>query len=304
MATPTLTGPARRPAPLDRSTPTVVGHRTTIGGRVADVAGWVVLILVTVAFLLPFYLLIRNGLATTREVTSPAWTVFPKDLQWSNVTALFTDSDIPMLSSLKNSAVVAVLTTLGTLLVCSLAGYALARIPYRFSNAIFYAVLATLMIPAAVTFVPSFVIVSWLGWVWTTAASSSRGCSAGSPCSSSVSTSSPSPRSWRRRPASTGSATSAAFWRIVVPNSGTFIAAIAVITFIASWNAFLWPLVVAQDQALWTVQVTLSTFVTAQTINLHELFLAATVSIPPLVFVFVFLQRYLVQGVAETGIKG
>ncbi|MGG6708065.1 UNVERIFIED_CONTAM: carbohydrate ABC transporter permease, partial [Salmonella enterica subsp. enterica serovar Weltevreden] len=82
-----------------------------------------------------------------------------------NVTALFTDSDIPMLSSLKNSAVVAVLTTLGTLLVCSLAAYALARIPDRFSNAIFYAVLAALMLPAAVTFVPSFVIVSWLGWV-------------------------------------------------------------------------------------------------------------------------------------------
>ena len=55
---------------------------------------------------------------------------------------------------------------------------------------------------------------------------------------------------------------------------------------------------------MWTVQVALSTFLTAQTINLHELFLAAAVSIAPLVLVFVFLPRYLVQGVAETGIKG
>ena len=95
-----------------------------------------------------------------------------------------------------------------------------------------------------------------------------------------------------------------AYWRVVVPNSGAFFAAIAVITFIASWNAFLWPLVIGQDSSKWTVQVALSTFLTAQTINLHELFLAAGVSILPLVLVFVFLQRYLVQGVAETGIKG
>ncbi len=59
-----------------------------------------------------------------------------------------------------------------------------------------------------------------------------------------------------------------------------------------------------EDSSMWTVQVALSTFLTAQTINLHELFLAAAVSIAPLVLVFVFLQRYLVQGVAETGIKG
>jgi multiple sugar transport system permease protein len=95
-----------------------------------------------------------------------------------------------------------------------------------------------------------------------------------------------------------------AFWRIVVPNSGAFFSAIAVITFINNWNQFLWPLVIGQDSSKWTVQVALSTFLTAQTINLHELFLAAAVSIAPLVLVFVILQRYLVQGVAETGIKG
>ena len=76
------------------------------------------------------------------------------------------------------------------------------------------------------------------------------------------------------------------------------------ITFITNWNAFLWPLVIGQDQSSWTVQVALSTFTTAQTVNIHELFLAATVSILPLVLVFLFLQRYLVEGVAHTGIKG
>jgi multiple sugar transport system permease protein len=63
-------------------------------------------------------------------------------------------------------------------------------------------------------------------------------------------------------------------------------------------------LVIAQDQDSWTVQVALSTFLTAQSINVHELFLAAAVSITPLVIVFVAMQRWLVRGVAETGIKG
>lgn len=76
------------------------------------------------------------------------------------------------------------------------------------------------------------------------------------------------------------------------------------ITVIASWNQLLWPLVVGQDSSMWTMQVSLSTLLTAQTINLHQLFMAALISIVPLVLVFVFLQRCLVRGVAETGIKG
>jgi multiple sugar transport system permease protein len=95
-----------------------------------------------------------------------------------------------------------------------------------------------------------------------------------------------------------------AYWRIVVPNSLNFFSAMAVITFIANWNAFLWPLVIGQDQSSWTVQVALSAFITGQGVQLHELFIASAVSILPLVFVFAFLQRWLVQGVAQTGIKG
>jgi multiple sugar transport system permease protein len=91
---------------------------------------------------------------------------------------------------------------------------------------------------------------------------------------------------------------------VVVPNPDTFFTAIAVITFIASWNAFLWPLLIGQHSSAWTVQVALCTALTAQTIDLHELFLAAAVPLAPLVLVFAFLQRYLVQGVPEAGIKG
>jgi multiple sugar transport system permease protein len=94
------------------------------------------------------------------------------------------------------------------------------------------------------------------------------------------------------------------FWRIVIPNSLSFIVAIGVIDFIATWNSFLWPLVIGQSDSSWTVQVAMSNFLTAQDINIPELSMAAAVAIVPIVAVFIFLQRYLVQGVARSGIKG
>jgi multiple sugar transport system permease protein len=90
----------------------------------------------------------------------------------------------------------------------------------------------------------------------------------------------------------------------VVPNSRGFFAAIAVITVIGSWNAFLWPLIIAQSPDSWTVQVALSGLLTAQNPQLNLLFLAAAVSILPIVLLFAFLQRYLVRGVTESGLKG
>jgi multiple sugar transport system permease protein len=255
-----------------------------------------------VLFLVPFYLLVRDGLATESEITAPGWTFFPSSLHWSNVRELFDDPSVPMAHALWNSTVIAVLTTAGTLLLASLAGYGLARIPYPCARQVFYAILGTLMIPSAVTFVPSFVLVSTLGWV-----SSLRGLVVptlfnafaaflfrqyflGFPQELEDAARVDGLGYWRT------------YWRVVVPNSAPVFAAVGSIVFIGSWNAFLWPLVVGQDQQSWTVQVALSTFLTAQEVNLHELFVAAAVSVLPLLVVFIVLQRFIVEGVERSGI--
>ena len=124
-----------------------------------------VLIVAAVLFLVPFYLVVRNGLSTDLQLSAPDWQLFPTSLQWGNVTALFDNTAVPFLHGLRNSAIVSVLQTAGAVLVASMAGYGLARIPYRFGNVVFVIILVTLMIPAAVTFVPSFVIVSEIGWI-------------------------------------------------------------------------------------------------------------------------------------------
>jgi multiple sugar transport system permease protein len=94
------------------------------------------------------------------------------------------------------------------------------------------------------------------------------------------------------------------YWKMLLPNSMGIMAALGVLSFITSWNAFLWPLVIGQSPDTWTVQIVLSTFLTAQQIDLSALFAGALVGALPLVLVFLVMQRFIVQGVRLSGIKG
>jgi len=208
-----------------------------------------------------------------------------------------------MTRAIVNSAVISVVQTTLVLVLSGLAGYGLARIPYRFSGIVFYSVVATLLIPASVTFVPSFVLVSTLGWISTLRGLIVPGLFQAFATFLFRQYFLGFPKEIEEAARLDGLGYWGTFWRIVVPNSSGFMAAIGTITFIGSWNAFLWPLVIAQDQSAWTVQIALSTFLTQQTSNLHELFIAAVIAILPLVVMFVFLQRWIVEGVERTGIN-
>ncbi|OIJ96125.1 sugar ABC transporter permease [Streptomyces sp. MUSC 14] len=255
-------------------------------------------------FLVPFYLIVRNALSTDAEITGENWKFFPTRLRWGNISELFDDTTVDFARSLWNSMAVAVLMTAGILLICSLAGYGLARIPYKHADKVFYAVLATLMVPTAVTFVPSFVLVSSLGWVDSYRGLIVPGLFSGFTCFLFRQYFLGFPKELEEAARVDGLGYWGAYWRVVVPNSLNFFAAMATITFINGWNSFLWPLVIGQDPSAWTVQVALSSYMTNQTVNYHLIFMATAVSILPLLLVFLFLQRWLVQGIAQTGIKG
>jgi multiple sugar transport system permease protein len=274
------------------------------GGVMSSTGLYIATGIAALLFLIPFYLIIRNALMTDPEITGEEWKWFPTSIQWGNLTEPFDDVTVDFARSLWNSVVVAVLHTVGILLVCSLAGYGLARIPYKHANKVFYAVLATLMVPTAVTFVPSFVLVSSLGWVDSYRGLIIPGLFSGFTCFLFRQYFLGFPKELEEAARVDGLGYWGAYWRVVVPNSLNFFAAIATITFINGWNAFLWPLVIGQDPSAWTVQVALSSYMTNQTVNYHLIFMATAISILPLVFVFLFLQRWLVQGIAQTGIKG
>ncbi|MBX7547017.1 carbohydrate ABC transporter permease [Streptomyces sp. NPDC004232] len=262
----------------------------------------VLLIALALLFLIPFYLLVRNGLASEQDITSPRWTFFPGELRWGNVRELFADPSVPFARSLVNSALIAVATTAGTLLLASLAGYGLARIPYRHANKVFYGILGTLLVPAAVTFVPSFVLVSSLGWISTLRGLIVPTLFSAFACFVFRQYFLGFPRELEDAAQVDGLGYWRTYWLVVVPNARPVFAAVGTIVFLGAWNSFLWPLVIGQDQRAWTVQVALSSFTTSQVVRLHELFVAAVVSVLPLLLVFLCFQRWIVAGVERSGI--
>lgn len=274
------------------------------GKIIKEVLRYALLIILAILFLIPFYLIVRNGLASEPEITSPNWTFFPSTLHFENIAELFNDTEVPFLSGLENSATISILQTVGQILISALAGYGLARIPYRWSNVVFFGILVTLMIPFAVIFVPVYVIVSFLGWVSTLQGLVVPGLFSGFTTFLFRQFFLSFPKELEEAGRVDGLGYWGIFWRVVVPNSWGIISALSVITFIASWNAFLWPLVVGQDDSAWTVQVVLSNFLNAQVLNLHELFIGAALAILPLVIIFFILQRYIVEGYKQSGLKG
>ncbi|MEP7286714.1 MAG: carbohydrate ABC transporter permease [Chloroflexota bacterium] len=258
------------------------------------------LIFLSILFLIPFYIIVRNALSTRAEITAYNWVWFPSQPQWGNFFALFNDKTASMWTGLRNSAVIATVNVAGQLIIASMAGYALACIPYRRSNQVLYVILTPMMIPGIITFIPTFAIVSSIGWVNTLqglivlglfnvfATFVFRQFYLDFP----------------REIEDAGRVDGLGYWgiyrQIVLPNSQVEFISLGILAFVGSWNSFLWPLVIGQFASSRTRQIVLSTFLTAQKVNLPELFMGAAVGIAPVMILFLLLQRYIVQGVKLT----
>ncbi len=270
--------------------------------RRAAAVRYIVLSILALLFLVPFYVLLRNAFSTQQGIAAAIWHWFPDSNGADTLREVFGNQNVPVARSLLNTVIVSVVQTLATVLVSALAGYGLARIDNRFARVVLGLTVLTLMVPAAVTFIPSFVMVSSLGWI-----STLRGLIIPVMFSAFATFLFRQyflgfPRELEEAAYIDGAGYWRTFWAVVMPNTLGICAAIGTITFIGAWNAFLWPLLIAQDNQHRTIQVALSQFLTSQRILYPELFMGSLISIVPVVLVFVFLQRYLVQGVERSGI--
>lgn len=292
---PTVTAP-RTAGPRRR------GRARSQGLRPARVLTYTVLVVGLVAWLLPFAWMLMGSFKTQGEILRKPPTWWPQEATTENFARWFTDLDFGRFFT--NSLVVALVTVLGNLVFCSMVGYALAKMEFPGKRVLFGLVMVMLMVPGVVTFVPLFVMVSKLGLVNTYPAlilpflTQPLGVFLMRQFMLGI------PTELIEASRIDGAGELRIFARIVMPLCGPPLATLGILTFLQSWNNFLWPLVASQSQDMYTLPVALSLYSTGQNSTNYGLLLAgAVLVVTPILLLFVFLQRYFIQGVATVGLK-
>ena len=255
-----------------------------------------------VAVVTPFVWMILGSFKGQGELLRVPPTWLPESPSLNNYRDLFNKQSF--LRYFMNSTVVAVAVTLGNLLFCSMLGYALAKLEFGGKRLVFGLVMGTLMVPGMVTFVPLFVMVANLGLV-----DSYPGLILpflvtpfGVFLMRQFMTTLPDDLLDAGRVDGAGELR--IFRQIILPLCGPALATLGILSFLGSWNSFLWPLVVAQTQEHYTLPVALALFSTGQNVTNYGLLLAgATVVVLPILIVFLIFQRRFIEGIATTGIK-
>lgn len=278
--------------------------KTSHSGQSGTSKWWlyVVLTIGFVAVVTPFVWMILGSFKGESELRQVPPTWWPETPTLDNYRQLFAKESF--LRYFLNSTVVALVVTVGNLIFCSMVGYALAKLTFRGKKLVFGLVMGTLLLPGMVTFVPLFVLVANMGLVDSYpglilpflvtpfGVFLMRQFIVGLP------------DDLLDAGRVDGASELRIFRQIILPLCGPGLATLGILTFLGSWNNFLWPLVVAQTQDHYTLPVALALFSTGQNVTNYGLLLAgATVVVAPIVIVFLILQRRFIEGIATTGIK-
>jgi multiple sugar transport system permease protein len=265
---------------------------------------WIYLIGVAglVAVAAPFLWMVLGSFKTQGELLRVPPTWLPEAPTTQNYDDLFSKANFPRY--FLNSTVVALVVTAGNLTFCSMIGYALAKLRFKGRNALFVLVMATLMVPGMVTFVPLFVLVtnaglanSYPGLILPFLVSPfgvflMRQFFLGLP------------DDLMDAGRVDGSSELGIFARIMLPLTKPALATLGILTFLASWNNFLWPLVIAQTEDKYTLPVALALYSTGQNAQNYGLLMAgAVVVVVPVLVIFLAFQRHVTRGIAITGLK-
>lgn len=263
---------------------------------------YIILSVISLIWVFPFLWMALGSLKTQREILAKPPRLLPDHATLANFTKWF--EQLNFSTYFTNSIIVAVITVLGNIIFCSMVGYALAKMQFRGKNIVFGAVMVTLMVPSVATFVPLFVIIANLGLSNTYAAlilpflTQPVGVFLMRQFMTGI------PDAVIEAARIDGAGELRIFFQIVLPQCGPAIATLSILTFLSSWNNFLWPLVAAQSDSMYTLPVALSLYSTGQNATNYSVLLAgAVLIITPILLLFIFLQRYFIEGVATTGIK-
>jgi len=273
---------------------------TTVIGRLAF---HVVLLAACVAVLLPFAWMISTSLKAEGDVLvfPPQWIPYPA--QWDNYAQAW--NALPTGQAYLNSLKISTLVTVGGLFTCSLAAYPFAKMRFPGRDVIFIVLLATLMIPQQVTLIPLFIVFKQLHWIDThwplivpPILQNPYGVFMLRQFFRTI------PGDLEDAARMDGANPWTIYRKIVLPLAVPALVALGIFIFLYNWNLFLTPLIYLNSQDKFTVPVLLTTFLADYNSNWALLMAASTVALVPVLVVYLTGQRYFIEGIALTGLKG
>lgn len=272
-------------------------------GRTANIIAHITLVIAAILFLAPLVYAFFSALKPNSEIFSMPPTLIASEVRWGNFLEVFRYG--PFVKYIVNSFIVSVAGTLVVLVVSTMAGYAFGRLRWRGRDVVFVLFLGTLMVPQEVLVVPMFILMQWLGWVNSYQAlilpfaftafgtflirQFMRGI----------------PYELEEAARVDGAGPVRTFMKIILPLTKSPIAVLAVFTFISFWNSYLWPLIVVVDYSTYgTLPIGLATF-SSQNGTRWDLQMAASIiAMIPTTAMVIALRKYLVKGIAMSGMGG
>jgi len=289
-------GTARAPA-------AVAPHATRLRGATRAAVLYALLMIGAAIMIVPFLWMISSSLKSQFQIflTPPVW--IPNPAIWSNYPDAL--NALPFGQAYLNSFIVATIVVVSTLVTSSMAAYSFARIQFPFRDILFVLFLAMLMVPIQVTIIPLFLIMKNLGWVNSLASIIVpfslfnafgvfllRQFIKGMPIEMEEAAIVDGANRWTL------------YWRITLPLIKPALSALAIFTFLGQWNNFFYPLIMLSSPDKFTVPLMLNQFRGEYTVDWALMMAASAIAIIPVLIVYVIGQRYIIEGIAITGLKG
>jgi multiple sugar transport system permease protein len=275
--------------------------KAAIAGRVLRYAGLIVLAAIYVS---PLVFMFLTSFKSGPDATSVPPTWIPDPWTTQAYETVFSATNTPVLRWFLNSMIAATLHAALVVVTAALAAYPLARMNFRGRSLILALVIGTLLVPPVILIVPSFLVVNELGWLNTLVAvivptaASAFGVFFLRQFFLSI------PIELEEAAELDGANKWTTFTRVVLPLAKPALATLALLAFLTNWNDFLWPVYVLFSPDLQTLPAGLATLQSANAVRYDLLMAGAALASAPVLALFIFLQRYIIEGVARSGVKG
>lgn len=286
-----------------------VSKKQTAVKALVQIALYAFLTLMALAVLFPFYWMLISSLKTLTEYNAAKPTLWPQQFQWANYSTVFT-GDLDLGGLFLNTVIIGVVSTLLSLVVTVLTAYALARLEFRGKNALFAAMLATMMIPGELFTITNYVTVSKFDWANTNLSFMALIV----PFLVSVFYIYLLRQNFLQIPNELylaakvdGTSDLKYLWKVMIPLSAPTLISITILKMMGAWNSYIWPNLVARNtMPLVTVGLRGATFVDSVTnmTNYPAQMAAVVIVTIPLLIVFMFFRKYIMRGVSRSGTKG